>query len=143
MNQRGFTLLEVLVATVIMAAAVVALLSNLSTSLLHAGRLSDYDRAIMLAKRTMEELLAEPNLPKRTMLGGEWDPQLVGVAGGWQAVLTPFEKQPSAGPGSMGLDRLQLEIWWMNGTQRRVMNLETYRQGVVRPEDMPPPGVPR
>jgi type II secretion system protein I len=42
MNRRGFTLLEVLVATVIMATAVIALLSNLSTSLNNAARLTDF-----------------------------------------------------------------------------------------------------
>ena len=143
MKERGFTLLEVLVATVIMAIAVVGLLSNLSTSLMNASRLTEYDRAVMLAKKTMEELLAEPNLPKRTPIGGEWNQRLVGVTGGWQAMLTPFEKQPGSGPGSIALDRLQLEVWWMSGNQRRMLNLETFRQGVIRPEDMPPAGAMR
>ncbi|MCW5981458.1 MAG: prepilin-type N-terminal cleavage/methylation domain-containing protein [Bryobacteraceae bacterium] len=142
MKRRGFTLLEVLVATVIMAAAVVALLSNLSTSLQNAGRLSDYDRAVMMAKRTMEELLAEPNLPKRAILEGEWDPALVGVAGGWKALVTPFERQPGAGPGALALDRLELEVWWMNGDRRRVLNLETYRAAPLRQDDMPMLGRP-
>lgn len=143
MNRRGFTLLEVLVATVIMGVAVVALLSNLSTSLLNAGRLSDYDRAVMMAKRTMEELLAEPNLPKGAVLEGEWDPALVGVTGGWKALLTPFERQPQSGPGALALDRLQVEVWWTNGGRRRVFNLETYRTGPLRQEDMPRPGAPQ
>jgi general secretion pathway protein I len=140
MKQRGFTLLEVLVATVIMAAAVVALLSNLSTSLQNAGRLTDYDRAVMMAKRTMDELLAEPNLPKRAIIERQWDPALAGVEGGWRALLTPFERQPGSGPGALALDRLELEVWWMSGSRRRVLNLETYRQGVIRPEDLPPGG---
>jgi hypothetical protein len=47
----------------------VALLSSLATSLQNASRLTDDDRAVMLAKSTMEELLARtvcdicPDLP--------------------------------------------------------------------------------
>ena len=61
-HRRGYTLLEVLVATSIMAIAVVGLLSNLSTSLSNAARLTDYDRASVLAKRTMDNLMLEPDL---------------------------------------------------------------------------------
>jgi general secretion pathway protein I len=142
-RQRGFTLLEVLVATVIMAAAVVALLSNLSISLQNAARLTDYDRAVMMAKRTMNELLTRPNLPMMTVLEEEWNPVVVGVRGGWKARLTPFERSPGAGAGGMGLDRLELEVWWMSGERRRTLALEAYRSsmlgsrnlafGVVRP----------
>ncbi len=59
MKPRGFTLLEMLVATAIMGIAVVALLANISTSMQNASRLTDYDRAALLAKRKMDELLLD------------------------------------------------------------------------------------
>ena len=59
----GFTLLEMLVATVIMGMAVVGLLSNISTSLQHASRLIEHDRAALAARRTMDELLVDSRLP--------------------------------------------------------------------------------
>ena len=132
----GFTLLEVLVATVIMAFAVVGLLANLSTSLQNAARLTDYDRARLMARRTMDDLLTRPNLPKLTEIGGEWDPAIVGVEGGWRARVTPFERAPNAGPGQLGLDRIQLEVWWLSAGQRRTFTLETFRAGVLQPADM-------
>ena len=55
--RAGFTLLEVLVATTIMAIAVSGLLASLSTSLRVASRLTDYDRATLLAREKMDELL--------------------------------------------------------------------------------------
>ena len=142
MRQRGFTLLEVLVATVIMAAAVVALLSNLSTSLQNAARPTDYDRAVLLAKRTMNELLLRPDLPKLTVLEGQWDPSAVGVEGGWKARVTPFERAPDAGVGSLALERLELEIWWMSGDRRRTFALDAYRTVTLQPDDLKLAGVP-
>ena len=136
MSRRGYTLLEVMVATVIMAVAVVSLLSSLSTSLQNASRLTDYDRAVMMAKRTMNELLANPNLPKGTVIESEWDPAAVGVRGGWRAHITPFERAPRANVGGYGMERLELEIWWARGEQRRTLTLDAYRAAAITRQDL-------
>ncbi len=134
---RGYTLLEVMVATLIMSVAVVALISNLSVSLNNTARLTDYDRAVLMAKRTMNELLAAPDLPKMTPIEGTWDPDVVGVNGGWRAQLTPFERVPRAGPGQLGLDRIELEVWWSHGgDNRRTLALEAYRTDPLTRQDM-------
>lgn len=136
MKRRGFTLLEVLVATTIMGIAVVGLLSAMSTSLRNLSRLTDYDRARMIARRTMDTLLTEPSLPKMTVIEGRWDPRVVGVEGGWRARVSPFERAPNASPGQMGMERIELEIWWMQGEERRTFDLEAYRAAKLTPEDM-------
>ncbi len=129
MNKRGFTLLEVLVATLIMAIAVTGLLSALSTSLRTASRLTDYDRAVLLGRQKMDELLIADKLPKLTPFEGTWDQSVTGGAEmGWRARLSPFEKPPNAAPGTTFLERIQLEIWWMNGDQRRTFSLEGFRR---------------
>ena len=136
--RRGYTLLEVMVATLIMSIAVVALISNLSTSLNNTARLTDYDRAVMMAKRTMNELLAAPNLPKMTPIEGEWDAGVVGVEGGWKAQVTPFERLPDARSGQLGLDRIELEVWWSHGggSARRTLSVEAYKTDPLTQEDM-------
>jgi type II secretion system protein I len=91
MRRGGFTLLEMLVATLIMGIAVVGLLSNISTSLQHASRLADYDRAALVARRKMNELLLDSRLPKGILVSGQFDPAATGVAGGWRAQMTSFE----------------------------------------------------
>jgi general secretion pathway protein I len=131
-SRRGFTLLEVMVATTIMGIAVVTLMSGLTTSVRNASRLTDYDRAALLARARMDSLLVEPKLPQGMVLEEAIDPALLGGArGGARARLTPFEIPQGAGPGSPCLDRVQLEIWWMSGDQRRSFSLEGFRRGVV------------
>lgn len=137
MSRRGFTLLEMLVATVIMAVAVVTMLSALSTSLRNASKLTDADRLAMLAKRKMDELLLETRLPHGVPLEGAWDPALAGgQPAGWRATVTAFEFPPGAGPGSPALERLQLEVWLGGGDRRRVLVLEGFRKGFVFPQDV-------
>jgi len=136
MSRRGFTLLEVLVATAIMATAVVALLGNLSTSLSNASRLSDYDRAVLLARRTMDELLLQPNLPRMSVLEGVYDAAATGVRGGWRARLALFERPPGSAPGTPALERIELEVWWEGAAGRRTLALEAFRRTVLRPEDL-------
>ncbi len=130
MKSRGFTLLEMMVATLIMGIAVVGLLSSISTSLTNASRITQFDRAAVLARRTMDELIADPLLPKATPLSGTYDPELAGgVQAGWTAQIDPFDVPPNAGRGTDVLERIQLEIWWMNGAKRRTMALEAFRRG--------------
>lgn len=132
-NARGFTLLEVLVATLIMSIAVAGLLSALSASTRNAARLTDYDRATLLAKSKMDELLADQNIQRRVPMQGSFDPaQLGGVVAGWNAVVTPFESAPGAGPGSWVLDRVQLEVWWMSGQTRHSFTLEGFRRSLLQ-----------
>ena len=129
MKERGFTLLEVLVATTIMAIAVVGLLAGLSTSMNNAARLTDYDRASLLARRKMDELLLAPRLPYQAIIEGTVE----SAPCNWRARVTPFERLPGAGPGSQILERIELEIWWMKGDTRRNFTLDGFRKGLLQP----------
>jgi general secretion pathway protein I len=132
-NQGGFTLLEVLVATVIMGIAVAGLIAGLSQSVKNAGRLTDYDRAAMLARTKMNELLVDVNLPFDGSVEGQFDrDQSGGVESGWRAALRPFDLPPRAAPGTIILQRVALELWWQppSGT-RRAIQLESYRQARI------------
>lgn len=136
MRRLGFTLLEVLVATAIMGAAVVALLANLSTSMNNATRVDSYDRARILAKRTMEALRADLLLPCGGPMRGTWDERQLGFRAWWEARCVPVEFPPGATPGSLALDRIELVLGWEEAGRERQMKLEAYRIRPLTPEDL-------
>lgn len=140
---RGFTLLEVMVATVILAVAVIGLVAAISGSLHNASRLTAYDRAVQLAQERMNELLLDDRLPRATVIEGDFDPQQTGgLPAGWRARVTLSEKPPGAAPGQTAIDRVELEVWWMSGAERRTFNLEAYKPHMLRGEDLAPTTAP-
>jgi type II secretion system protein I len=126
-SRCGFTLLEALVATAIMAAAVSTLLAALSASTRNASRVSEHDRATLLAKRTIDNLLLDPTLPHDTDLEGHWAAQ-EGLQGGWRARLHLFEAPPNLRPGMQVLERLVFQVWWRSGNQTRTLDFEAFRR---------------
>lgn len=137
MKQRGFTLLEVLVATVVMAIAITGLLSALSSSLRNAARLTDYDRAALLGRQKMDELLLSNGLPKLVPIEGIWEPEVAGdIRIGWRARFSPFEMVPHPAPGMPYTERVELEIWWMPGQKTRTLSLEGFRRSILTREDI-------
>lgn len=125
-GKRGFTLLEMIVASTVMAIAVVGLLSGIAGATRNAVRLRDYERVVQLARMQMDFLLAD-----RTVLGprsGNFDAQQTGgMAAGWQSRVSPSQMPPNPAQGQPVLDRIELQIWWMQGEQRRTFTLDAYR----------------
>jgi general secretion pathway protein I len=142
-RSRGFTLLEVLVATMLMGVAVAGLLGALRASLGNAARLVESERAVALARKQMEELLVRRDLPKGAPIEGRFAPEETGGAeAGWRAMIRPFEGmvlQPGVAPapGTRILERIELEVWWRSGAGRRSFTLSAYRSAVMRPADVP------
>jgi hypothetical protein len=128
-----------IVATTIMAIAVVTLLSGISGATRNAARLRDYDRAAQLARLRMNELLLDPKMPRNSSISGSFDPALTGgIDAGWQARLENFAMAPQPSPGQLALDRIELEVWWTSGTQRRTFTLDAFRPHTLLPQDVVP-----
>ncbi len=122
-SRAGFTLLEVIVATAIMATAIIGLFALVTQSLSNAALVREYDRAAMLARTQMNELIALDNPPLGRRLEGEIDEN-----SGWAAVIEPWEVSANAGSGSSFLARIELELWWRSGETRRAIELEGFRR---------------
>ena len=123
----GFTLLEVLVATAIVGTAVAALLGLLSGALGNLQQLEAPEQALLLARSQLNELLAvgaEPNpatgspLPLDQKIQGRWDQQYR-----WEARATRFRSSPQRMPGETMLVRIELDVFWRSGSDRRERKL--------------------
>jgi prepilin-type N-terminal cleavage/methylation domain-containing protein len=132
-GQAGFTLLEMIVATALLGMTIVGLLSLISGSMWNATRVREYDRAAMLARSKMDELLTVTPLPLAQALAGNFDQN-----SGWTAQLDPFEMAGPPAVGSRMLVRVQLTVWWARaGGERRSIQVESYRTMLIRPEHQP------
>jgi general secretion pathway protein I len=148
-QQAGFTLLEVIVATLIMALAVGSLVQALTQSARNTGRVVDHDRAALLARRKMDELLAMSAFPVGRPFGGQFDSQQVGTTAGWSALATMPNLANGVGPGMPVMQRIQLKIWWMEGAVRKEIEVGGYRRAQMNEDLMksaaaaanPQPGV--
>jgi type II secretion system protein I len=130
-GSRGFTLLEMLVASAIMAAALIGLMAGLSGATRNAARLRDYDRVVQLARLRMNDILADDRM--RGAMEGSFPPELVGgMNSGWRATVAQVEVGPEPAQGNFALDRVLLEVWWMSGDKRRTFSLESYRHRIIR-----------
>lgn len=129
-NRNGFTLIELLVATAILGIAVAALLGGLTDSMRAAARVSEYDKVTLAGKQKMEELLVDSHLPRFQWIEGKFDSN-----SGWRTRVTPWDAYQPAVPGMAVTDRVELEVWWMSGTIRKMLKLEGYRRGTLQPGD--------
>src|SRR6185437_5132848 len=104
----------------------------------NAAKLTQYDRATLLARQKMDELLVDQTIRRGVEVQGMWDSlSSGGVPAGWRAVIEPYET--AAGfttTGAWVVDRIQLEVWWMDGQTRRGFTLEGFRRGVIKDGDM-------
>lgn len=135
-HRRGFTLLEMLVSTTILGIAVVGLMAGLAGVTRNAARLREYDRAAQLARLRMNDLLTDYKMPRNQPISAQFDLAMTGGAqAGWQAVVTTVEVSPAPVFNDFALDRVDLQVWWMTGEQRRTLHLEGYRRRQMTPED--------
>ncbi len=126
---RGFSLLEMIVATAILGIAIIGLMTLTTTVLANAARIREYDRAAMLARTTMNQLLVEEPLPLGRNLTGTYESGL-----GWEARVEPFFMPTPPQAGSTMLVRIRLSVWWDSDGRRKRLKLESFRRMIIRPE---------
>lgn len=122
LDESGFTLFEILAATMILATTLVILLQLFSGGL-RAGYAADqYSRAVLHAREKMDELLLQKAMRTETLSGG-WEDGFT-----WQADIEPWSLEPEEEENTrkdLTTFRVSLAVSWREGVRERKLVVES------------------
>lgn len=126
-SQQGFTLIEVLVAFVLLSLTLAVILQIFSSGLRNIGAAEGYTRAMVLAEAKLAQLGNETALASGET-GGEDD------IFSWQLVVAPYQAESAdteETESAIPLYDVTLEIQWQQGSRRPRISFRTLRTGVA------------
>ena len=118
--QRGFSLLEVLVAFAILALTLGVLMNIFSGGLRNLGDGQQYTRAVLYAQSKLSEIgITQPFVP------GEITGEFIGGYR-WSARTTPVALSPGS---NLSLYQVDVTVKWGEGSAQRAVSLHTLKIG--------------
>lgn len=126
-KQRGFSLLEVMVAFSIMAMSLGLLYRITGSSALQVGSVQQHEQAMALAASVLDTV---PAVPEQGIARSE---EAAGYA--WAIATRPWPTQYDALGRVPRLHEVQVTVSWQDGERTREFTLTT-----LRPERLPEPG---
>ena len=116
---RGFTLLEVLVSTTLLATVFVAVVGLATQSLRNITRMKSQESALLHAREKMNEVLLQEELGPGTQ-SGEW-------ADGyrWQIEISPSAHNAQLPDQRNGLFDIRIVIRWGESEREKAYTVET------------------
>jgi len=118
-KMRGFTLLEVLISTVLLASVYVAVVALSSQSLRNLTRMQPHKMAMVHAREEMNQVLLLEELQPGTS-SGAWDDVYR-----WEVRTSISDYNPKLAPGSFGLFDVRVTVFWGEAPTGKSYVLET------------------
>ena len=118
-NCRGFTLLEVLVSTALLATVFVAVVGVASQSLRNITRMKSQESALLHAREKMNEVLLLEELGPGTQ-SGEWPDGYR-----WQIEISPSAHNDQLADRRNGLFDVRMVIRWGEPEREKTYTVET------------------
>ena len=119
---RGFTLLEVLTAMMILTISIIVIFQLFSGGLRSAKLSDEYTRAIFHARAKMEETLLADRLREGVKEGLVEENYL------WKLSVVPMESEEDSGALSRSLETLfqvTVDITWKEGEREKIFTIQT------------------
>jgi general secretion pathway protein I len=131
MKNKGFTLIEVLVAVAILGVGLTVLIELFSGGL-RLGRASEeYTKAVNYARIKMEEIAVKPTI-KEGSEEGEFDETFRWQVEVKKVEILPIENKPDFKPPAQFF-QVQINIIWKSGLKEKSTRIESYR--TIKPEE--------
>jgi general secretion pathway protein I len=125
MRQRGFTLIEIVVAMAILGVGLTVII-ELFAGGLRLGRTSEeFSKAVSLARMKLEEVSLNPVLQEGSETG-EFDKNFRWQVDVKKMDILPLERPPEFLP-LVEFYRLKVDVLWKSGSKERITGIETYK----------------
>jgi general secretion pathway protein I len=119
-SHQGFTLLEVLLALVIVGIAISVVLQLFSFNLRNVANSEDYVKAAMVAESKLRQIVDSADLTER-----QWS-ENTGDGYRFDVVVSPIEKD-KAQAIDMKLLQVDLSMSWKSGSKNRTISVKTLK----------------
>jgi general secretion pathway protein I len=130
-TQRGFSLVEVMVAAAILGMAATALFGLFSRSLLNLGRIQDLHHYQLAGEEVMNRVLLLPSLPP----GGTIEGRIDRLDARWVVNVSPWIPANLEDRPADAVLKIDVEILWQSRSDERSIKLETVRVSALQYSD--------
>jgi general secretion pathway protein I len=125
MRNKGFTLIEVVVALAILGVGLIVIIELFSGGLRLGKTSEEYTKAVEYARMKMEEIAVQRSV-EEGIEEGEFDDVFHWRVGAKKMDILPIEKSSDFKP-PVDLYQIQVNITWKSGSKERSVGIESYK----------------
>ena len=131
-SDKGFTLIEVVVALAILGIGLTVIIELFSGGLRLARASMEYTKAVNYARAKMEEITVKPAVEEGTQEGESDDKTFRWQVGVKKVDLLAIDKSMDYKP-PIELFQVKINVFWKSGSKERSTSLESLR--AIKPEE--------
>ena len=129
---RGFTLIEVVVALAILGVGLTVIIELFSGGLRLARASMEYTKAVNYARMKMEEMTVKPAVQEGTEEGESDDKAFRWQVGVKKVDLLSIDKSVDYQP-PIELFQVKIDVFWKSGSKERSASIESFR--AIKPDE--------